>query len=297
MAAAAILTDETLRSQQEYGKAEFPFSCCLDHLTQYGSRCVEWHWHNEFEFSFVKEGTVLCHAGANCVRLYEGDGLFINSRTIHRFETAERGVLVNCIFSPEFIAEKSSAIYLKYVHPFLVSDFECKPYARQAAQNEEMLVLLQDVYVAAFSNCFGKELQIRNLVSTLWLRFVEGTLKDLRKSSRSRNKTVQARLHEMMTYIHANYHRRLTLMEIALAANISKSEALRCFHIGLETTPVTYLNEYRLARAAERLLATSDSVAAVSDSSGFESTGYFCRKFREKYGVSPNGFRKQEGAE
>lgn len=294
MLEAAMYTDETLHSQLNYGNTDFPFVCYLDNLAQCNSLCVEWHWHNEFEFSFVKEGTVACHIGANRIQLCAGDAIFINSETIHHFESESSGILINFIFSPEFIAERTSIIYEKYVLPFLNSDLEYSTYFMEnySANNKNIADALKDTCSVVNSNCFGKELHIRNAISNLWLVFSKCTLDTLSTFRKSRNKTLQSRLHEMMTYIYANYEKQLTLADISSAAKISKSEALRCFRTGLETTPVKYLNEYRLSRAVEQLLKNSTTVAAVAEACGFESAGYFCRVFKAKYGISPNKFRK-----
>lgn len=287
-----IPTDDVLRSKLEYGNADFPFSCYLDRVTQYQSQCIARHWHNEFEFSFVKTGVVNCHIGACSITLRAGDGMFINSGSMHCFDADEDSVLINCIFSPEFIAEKTSRIYDAYIQPFLVSDLEYKCFLRNDPQAAAVLERLKQAHAVIYSDCFGKELQIRIVVSSLWGCFAEGTMGDLRSAFGSHSKTINVRLHEMLTYIHANYHKALKLGDIALAANISKSEALRCFHVGLETTPVKYWNEYRLNRAAEELLATSDPVAVIAERNGFESAGYFCKAFKAKYRATPTAFRK-----
>ena len=98
----------------------------------------------------------------------------------------------------------------------------------------------------------------------------------------------------MLDFIRRQYMQHIGLEEIAAAANVSKSEALRCFRLGIQTTPVRYLNEYRLSRAEERLLATADKISAVAWKAGFESAGYFCRVFKKQYGVTPAEFRSRE---
>ena len=58
MALFSVPTDETLQSTLEYGRTEFPFAYYWDDLSQYQSQCIEWHWHNKFEFSYVLQGNV-----------------------------------------------------------------------------------------------------------------------------------------------------------------------------------------------------------------------------------------------
>ena len=65
MQISEITRDDTLRSTVPYGTAEFPFECYLDQLEHYKSRCVEWHWHSELQFSCVLDGSVTACIGSD----------------------------------------------------------------------------------------------------------------------------------------------------------------------------------------------------------------------------------------
>ena len=104
----------------------------------------------------------------------------------------------------------------------------------------------------------------------------------------------QARLQAMMQYIHDHYTEEITLEMIAASASISKSGALNIFQSGIHVSPVSYLIQYRLAQAAEQLYATQKSVSSIAEETGFSSSGYFCRKFRQHYHMSPNEYRQKK---
>jgi AraC-like DNA-binding protein len=58
------------------------------------------------------------------------------------------------------------------------------------------------------------------------------------------------------------------------------------------TTPSGYVLERRLARAADRLVATPDaSITDVAFDLGFNDSGYFTRCFRQRFGVAPRDWR------
>ena len=105
-------------------------------------------------------------------------------------------------------------------------------------------------------------------------------------------KNNQVRLRIMMEYIHEHYSRPISLDEIASCALISKSSALQIFQTGIQLSPVAYLIQYRLNCAAKLLRATEDSVSEIAEKTGFSSAGYFCRKFRQRYQMSPIEYRK-----
>lgn len=287
-----IPTDETLRSTLVHGSPGFPFECYLDEIGQFKSRCIEWHWHNEFEFSLIISGSVSCCLESECVSLQTGDGIFVNSGTIHRFETSDNGTMVTLVFSPEFIAAQTSVIWSKTINPFLAADCTHIPLYRCCEAENCILSGIWKTYQTAFSGNPARELKIRNSVSLLWENLIDLALGSLSAGKASGNRLMRARLQKMMEYVHDHYNEKVSLLDIASAASISRSEALRCFHQVVHTTPVNYLNDYRLSRAKERLQTTSDTISFISEESGFESVSYFCRIFKKKYGVPPNKYRK-----
>ena len=57
-----------------------------------------------------------------------------------------------------------------------------------------------------------------------------------------------------------------------------------------------FLIQYRLSCAARLLSTTKNPVSSIAEETGFSSSGYFCRKFKERYHMSPNSYRKQMNA-
>lgn len=70
-----------------------------------------------------------------------------------------------------------------------------------------------------------------------------------------------------------------------------KSGPLRLFRTATGTTPIEYLLEVRLRRAAELLRRTGLPVGEVAARCGFHDSNYFSKRFRALYGVSPRTFR------
>jgi AraC-like DNA-binding protein len=96
----------------------------------------------------------------------------------------------------------------------------------------------------------------------------------------------------IMQYIHTNYARQITLDELATIVSLSKSSVLELFKKNLHISPINYLIEYRLKWAAKLILDTEKSISAIAADTGFENIGYFCRKFKSLFGMSPSEYRK-----
>ena len=57
-----ILTDENMMETIRHSTSAYPFRFYYDNLALFDFHCIEWHWHVEFEFVYVENGTaVLLH--------------------------------------------------------------------------------------------------------------------------------------------------------------------------------------------------------------------------------------------
>ena len=92
----------------------------------------------------------------------------------------------------------------------------------------------------------------------------------------------------MLTYIYENYAKAVTLEDIAKAADISRSEAGRCFHTYMGCSPVDTLIQYRLQMARQLLREGTQTLQQISCACGFNSVNYFSRQFKKKYGYAPS---------
>lgn len=292
MRVTEIVTDESMRELRKHGTSDFPFEYYYDDIHSYNKHYIEYHWHNEFEWVVVESGTVECLIGSKRIELCGGDGIFINSKVIHRFESQNGALMPNILFAPEFIAPNTSAIYTEYVAPVLNSG--CTYYALRQRDKDESIIInaLNEVFKLAVEHVIQK-IDIHIAVCSLWRNFTKITNGYWNSNHKEQDILLQSRIQTMIQFIAENYTEKLTLADIALSANISKSETLRCFHQAVQTTPVKYVTGYRLNRAKERLIATNDTVTQIASSVGIDSISYFVRIFTKEFGITPRAFRLQ----
>lgn len=295
-----IVTDETLREMKQHGTERFPFQYYQEHFNWNRLETVEWHWHSELEFVEILQGAIECHIGEEIIELREGDTFFINSGVIHKYQASKVCREKQCMFSdilflPEIIAPNSSLIYEKYIRPIVLYG---KPFLvmRQTQAWEESV---QNLYHHIVNVCLDEEdlteLRIQAGISELWTRLFHYLYREESEQQENKNILAQARLRKMMQFIWDHFHEKITLDDIAASANISKSAALRCFRSGMQTSPVGYLNDFRLNRAKELLLTSHSTVSEIAVSVGFDNVGYFDRVFRRTFGLTPKQFAKQGG--
>lgn len=288
-----IITDETLRETIQHGNSRYPFAYYLDNIWEFDFHRIDWHWHHEFEFLYIVEGTALCLIGENKIELQKGYGIFINSGVLHRFEAQNSTLAPNIVFSPTLLATENSLIYEKYILPIINSSISYQVLNPCTTCGKQMLQLLLKIFTTQ-ENEQNNELYTVQLLLQLWNILEQNIDWSTNSNNIHRLNHKQARLQDMMQYIHDNYMKNITLETIASAASISKSGALHIFQSILNCSPVAYLIQYRLSQAAEQLFTTQKSVSSIAEETGFASSGYFCRKFKQYYHMSPNEYRKKK---
>lgn len=87
----------------------------------------------------------------------------------------------------------------------------------------------------------------------------------------------------------------LDMNTVASLMNMSRTRFYTRFREFTSESPAHYISERRLNRACEILLSQPGlSVAEVADMLGFNTQNYFCRRFKERYGVSPMQYRQSQ---
>jgi AraC family transcriptional activator of mtrCDE len=87
-----------------------------------------------------------------------------------------------------------------------------------------------------------------------------------------------------------------TLDSLAWAANMSRSAFAEQFMELFGRTPMAFVRDVRLRRAADLLRRTDLPVATIARQVGFSSRSHFSRAFRDQFGASPRQFRAEPTA-
>lgn len=204
-------------------------------------------------------------------------------------------IIPNIVFSPSVFAPEDSLIYQKYIVPILHSSLSYQIFSPKIPWQNSVTQILSSLY-AHQQSASVSELHTVRLLFDIWdilFRHMDLSSSDsVLLSSRRRS----ARLQVMMKFIQDHFQEDISLEQIAASVSISPSSALAIFQSGIHTSPVAYLIQYRLSCAARLLSTTKNPVSSIAEETGFSSSGYFCRKFKERYHMSPNSYRKQMNA-
>lgn len=287
-----ILTDENMMETIQHGSKEYPFHFYYDNLELFDFHCIEWHWHTEFEFVYVETGTVYFGISDKQFVLSEGQGVFINSKILHRYFSQGKAIVPNFVLMPYFIAAQDSLIYQKYVLPIMASPMDYQIFSSDIPWQAQALSLMREMMVAQ-EKASDVELVSSYLIQKIWHILYQNTDVEHMGKKENYSASSQARLQLMMQYIHQKFAYNISLSDIADQAKVSKSTALNLFQRYLGISPVTYLINYRLQEAAKLLASTEKKVTVISKDTGFDNVDYFCKAFKKYYKLTPTEYRKK----
>ena len=283
--------DEHSQELTEHGSALFPIACYEDDLSE---GPVPWRWHPELELALVAEGCAVVGADAQRCTLQPGDGCFINANAIHGAWRADGGpcVIHSIVFHPKLVGGAQESIFWRYLHPLMEHpDLRFVPLFSGQEEDLPLLDCIRETWLCCASEPYGYEFSVRSRLSELVLH-LNRRLKGNTAPMQAFNPSNEARVKAILDYIRTHLTEEITIAALSRAASVSQSECIRCFKAVTGTTPLRYVNQLRLQRAAELLTTTEDRIIHIGMASGFQDMSCFARRFRAQFGVTPQVFRK-----
>ncbi len=101
-------------------------------------------------------------------------------------------------------------------------------------------------------------------------------------------------IHRSVSFIEKNYKNpNLYTPMLAKMSGIGETYYRNIFLAVFGVAPTRYIQNYRIEKAKERLVSTSDSVDKIATSVGFANASYFCKVFKAQTGMTPSEFAEK----
>lgn len=261
-------------------------------LSKYPNMRAAAHWHEDLEFIRVEEGEMNYSVNGRSVHLDEGDCFLVNSRQIHfGFDEQKKECVFWCILIHPSLLCRDNALLGDILSPMLRdSSFPCLRFA-----DERMGDLLLSVTRARLSGDPGYQFEAVGMLTQ-----AVGQVLDVWSKRENANSSMYAvqdpqldLQRRMVAFIEENFASEMTLDEIAGSANVSRSTCCRLFRKYVHTSPIEFLNSYRLQIACGQLESTDLSITDIALNCGFNHTSYFSQLFAESFGDTPREYRKK----
>ena len=286
-----VVTDQKGWEMRVHGTALFPIGCYHNNLPK---DLVPWHWHEELEAVRVTEGQVAVSAEGGSWTMEPGEGFFVNSGVLHEAHQIreEPARLHSMVFHPRLVGGSVESVFWQgYLQPLLADPASrFVRFSEAVPWQKEALEAIESAWQACAQEPPGFEFTAREGASKLV--FLLSRHRPAAKERPSEKALRDGeRIKTMLRYIEEHLGGELTAAQIARSAAISESECLRCFRAMIGTTPIQYVRQLRVQRAAELLETSDERIADIGAACGFQEMGYFARTFRALKGQTPSQYR------
>lgn len=267
---------------------EYPYTC---HHVDIQHTQIPWHWHEALEINLVKEGSICVSTTEGRFRFEKNEAFFINSNVLASMTVDESCIMESHLFHGVFLSGHFKSIFeTKYLTP-VTQNRNIRLVCIRGESQPQKQILSKLRQLGQLQTRKDQEFQTRNLLSEIWLNLLEELN---RTDAQTRSTKNQDRLLSMLAYIHEHYTEKITLEQIADAACVSTRECLRCFQSGIQQSPLDYLITYRIRSAQKLLTETELPITEVALQTGFNSSAYFAKVFRNCCGTTPLAYRKDK---
>lgn len=288
----------------EYPDPNFPiqmYTATRDKIVPPGRGYQDLHWHDEPQFTLVLNGYVEYYVNGTHYEIQKNEAIFINSMCLHQTRyISDDARYTSIAFYPDILCfMPGSTMEQKYVSPYIKDNMLEAIVFHPRDWGGEVIKRLRKVREYLLDND-GKdhEYEVSVLMVSIWLliiRNVKPHSMKLPERTKDNYLNKQKRMRKMLLYIYEHYQEKIRLKDIADVVNISEGECNRCFQEMVNMSPIKYLIDFRLIRAASLLRNADKSVAEIAQMTGFSDSSHFIKCFREKYDLTPNEFRRQHG--
>ena len=168
---------------------------------------------------------------------------------------------------------------------FPVINFDCKEFLCDEVIS--LPIQSADTYIKDFEKMKALSLFEENRAKIMSVFY--GILHRLSTESSVRNVIIPA-----IKYIEKEYQNpKLSNAELAEKCNISEVYFRKIFTENYKTTPKQFIVDIRINKAKQLLSDGFLNIGAVAEECGFSNQFHFCRLFKEKTGITPTEYMKQ----
>lgn len=258
---------------------------------------MELHAHRFSELVIIFGGTGMHVTSTERYPLSAGDVFVISGQRKHGYKDTQDLYVVNILFEKDNLAFPTEDLReLAGYHAL----FNLEPsYRRRHGFKSRLHLSLDELaHIEGIIDQLEEELQglqpgYRFLALGHFMNLV-GHLSRIYEEQPAPSSRQLLRIGEAISYLEKHFSEDVSLEDLARMAHMSKRSFQRTFHEAIGTSPISYLIQLRVKRAAELLRNSELTIAEAAYTAGFQDSNYFSRKFRQIMGMNPGAFRKRQ---
>lgn len=247
------------------------------------------HWHTDFEIIRILEGEFEITLNNKVYNAKKGDVIFINPETVHR--GTPKDCIYECVvFHPGFMYTLTET-YKQFIEciadgSYLITEFHKSP-------DSTLIEYANKIFESFGKKSSGYKFRVIASFYNFFAEVMDSHLFSVKESDKKVlfDKNI-LKIKKILQFIRENFDKQITLEDMAEKAEMSVKYFGTYFKNMTGKTPFDYLNEYRVEKAARKLLNTDLSVTDIAYSCGFNDLSYFIKTFKKYKGTTPKQYLK-----
>lgn len=248
----------------------------------------KWHYHPEYELTYIVKGNGYRIVGNSYEHFINGDLVLLGQNLPHtwssKFEDDTFSEAVVIQFSEEFISP-----FLALNESFLIKNMlETSVRGISFKANEELVSKIMDLTETKGINRILKLISILDTLSKEQTKIIAPNTFHNVVSKKN-----EMRINKVCLFIQNNFGNKISLKQVAGLICLTESNFCKFFKKATGKTYSDYLNEIRINEACRFLIQSEKTINQISYECGFETLSYFNRVFFNKKGMTPSKYRKE----
>jgi AraC-like DNA-binding protein len=251
------------------------------------------HWHDEVQLVYILKGIVHVKIYDEEFDLRQHDCIFINRTVLHHVTGKEDYHYHSYIIPARMLSFFPGSVMEKEDVEAIINNPIFTHYVLRSNNPAHNSVLhnIRTLDALYFQENKHKhhEYRLSIQLAMVWFEFLF-ILPAIDEVEPARD---YERIRILISMIHTNYYRHISIQDIADAAHISKTECVRCFQKFVHDSPYQYLLKYRLHISTSLLITTDKSITDIAFTVGFRSASSYIRYFKLHYHMTPYKYRTE----
>lgn len=254
-----------------------------EYYTQPEKTKNEFHWHDYYQFVYVRKGSGAVIIGDEVIRVSENDAVIVKRNEPHTFE----------VYSGKMETYEVKFILLDETKDFLREDvrFFCHDTARSIKH-----ALRQIEYETDDVDEFSRD--VISVEMCKILLFMKRELMRRReiadiKAINDEDEVTDELLDKIRTYIDENISRNITVKDVSEFVCVEYKYFSHHFALRYGMRLKQYIRRKRIELAKELIVNTEMNMTAIAESCGFGTIHYMTRVFKSEENISPTEFRRR----
>lgn len=248
----------------------------------------KWHYHPEFELTYIIKGKGHRLVGNSYDYFSDGDLVLLGSNLPHTWsgrsdhDIPSEAVVIQ--FSKEFIDP-----FLAFDEGVLIKKMleNCNRGLSFDANEEIIVKIIELTHLNGIDRILGL-ISILDGLSQKQSKFIAPNTFHTIVSKKS-----EMRINKVCLFIQNHFSEKISLKQIADLIYLTESNFCKFFKKATGKTYSDYLNEIRINEACRLLVQSEKTINQISYECGFETLSYFNRVFLNKKLMTPSIYRRE----